>query len=1311
MPINLKGFVQGRSRKPDSDRIPKTTTKLWSNEIRPSGLESSEERKEFERPKQLWAKPNVMHFGGYEINKKQSQTLRVVNKSLDTVRLIVLNPTTPFFRLNWKKDKPGFLAPGMALEVVVDFAPTEWRYYYDAIRINCGQEKILVPIHAYPVMNEVVFPKLFDVGKASLGAVKECVIPLKCTAPIAFEFEISVTKEHYDFKIYPLNGIVPANGEFPLKIAYSPTKLSTAEFKIVLNIAQFGYKPFETTIIGSGVTDFVSTAGNGDIQPSAFGRTNKRPATSSKSLKAKHASGAGAVDDAGAELASKINRSRSKKAAKKRSYLEQKSEYFLEKGGIKVPHSLQKGHHLINFVLTQEEGRLKPHDLRQAIKNQNRLQKEQMTALDTATAANVDAIDAIQKTKKNTSHGTPTAKFRGVGSGPSLSHTTMVEEAESMGKESQSKRVREAMFTREMNDISTEEKQRQFKNAVVLGEPLMTADQINQVKNARNSREIALQIQSREVDRQRIETESLGPYQDPPKLCPVPLEEAKTVSVTIKPKFNEYDNDTWDMRNRIVRKFVSCVTKYIVRRRVAERISALKMRLGASAGFDTITPEDVAALIEQDNKNTSSIAGNDTQSNTAKTYATDKNTIEDDEAMIELRQRPVEIVRDLFYERFSQFDKDSATAMHPMNPSKMPFFHNVEYSSLIVPKEYELAGYTEEPLPAFQSWIPRENDRKLLQGAAEEISFQRFKHLEELDQSDQAKMARVQHERYIAADEREKALIAFKKYDSDGSGSIDNNEMADILKELGLELEKNDPIIQNVMDSTDIDDDGFVSFDEFLVFYRKCLSVYAEAAAKSGDVTKRLDIMYLQSRTQPCAPPVQLTRRLRLNPMYHRLPNSNQLEFHRTYNLRPQPISKSIARPLANEQAHLLNNAEQGFLLRKFHPERSHFEILPSFYQSPTECARSNEFNADIDLIPWKAKRTPWRLTTPAGLTVEVDSTSIAPIPDNTILRPELRVPKDREIEEEYSIGRKQAAPTWAGVKPENFLLSGPQSDDDLSDSDTDSEDECGLPLRPKHDILLTPAVARHFFENVEFDTLYANELDNAKSHLEKKFKKLTKHSEEEDSNSVHQLSVAEQSILTDLQTQLSTLEEEIKQFGDERIQASEKDADAIDAQDASTKHSLFCQPRTIGSVYGRELCTETDGAAPTIDEQNMSSKLRDSRHADISEEDSLGVNKETKNSDAGSLVKRFETDEERDERLANEHMEKIASLERNTHRLLRWGNRGPGHKLAMHKRDAALLQIAEEIDQKKTKKFTQLVDEVAKLTQNAMEPGLHIEM
>lgn len=1319
--LEMDGLVDLRPRKEESVIQPNTATKRWASEIRLTGLESAKEAKQQGEPSNLQALPTVMHFGGYELNKVQSQKLRVVNKSLDTIRLTVLKPTTPFFQLKWEKNKPGFLAPGMALAVHVQFAPTEWRYYYDCVRINCGDEKILVPIHAYPIMNQAVFPKRFDVGKARLGTTKKRAIKLKCTAPIAFEFEVKFIKEHYDFKVSPARGIVPANGEVPVVIEYTPTKLSTTECSIMLNIAQFNYQPFETTITGSGVTDFVSDVGEDDDRPAAFGTTNKSKAKTvtrqaDPGLPAiPKAVGAGAVRDAGAEFAATMNRSRALKAVRRKQLAAKANgpppDYAAVSDGIRVPHRLQDGHHMVNFVLTQQKGKLKPKDLKKAVEEQRREREAQEAALRAASALHSPEADQGLESKTSAGHipRKPPERYRGPGSGPSLSHPTIIAEVQARGRETQPPQIREATYIRAMNAIETEEKQREFKSAPVLGEPLMSQEELDSVQEARAQREIELGIVARTVDRARIETESLGPYQDPPSHCPVPLEEVPKLQEDpqFKPQFNQYVNDTWRMRSRVVKKFVGSVTKFIVRRRIDERLAAIKKRLGVAATTGTITKEAVAALVEEDQTSRGAGTG-DSKATDRKAPATasDGSVLSDEEAkalkahmaaVAAARAQPVQIQFERFYERNSQYDADGATSAAPMGPAALPTYHNLQYLPLAVPKEYELAGYVEDSMPPFQTYVPSEVDRELLVGAIEEESFRPTKTLAELDLSEQSQLARVQHERYVEAEERAQAKLAFAKYDADGSGSIDSHEMAKVLMDLGLlDLGADDPILRSVMDSADVDDDGEVSFNEFLIFFRKCLAARNTAAAAAGDASKRLDLTFFHPKAQPTALPVQLSERLRAKRVFHTLPPADELEFRPEHDLRPVLVGPTVPHPLANEPAQVLVDAERGFLCHEHRTERAPFELLPMFFQSPADCIAEGEFASNIDLVPWRASRAQWQLATPGGLTTAIEGCtddSIAAVP---VLRPELLVAHEGEQRTKLDTSIEY----FAGVRPGELLLKEPQSDDDLSDSDTDSEDEWGLPLRPNRDMLLTPAVARHFCEELSFEAIYARELElERQDFADKVAVKVSGTAVPPSEGQPTSSTRAAEVIAAAVSERAISLDAEIKQTTEAAAAVLEGGDQALQAARESVVAAMVSQPRTVGSVYGRELRTDVDGPAPTIVEQYASPKLIVHAADDtavVGDDESRPV----------------ETEEEHDERMARERAFQLARLARDTHRDLRWTNRNhPDFPQQQFSRDSALVKIADSIERERTPLFDTLPQAVAEFTKDAVDPLLRVQL
>lgn len=71
------------------------------------------------------ALPNVVKFQGFEINKKQTLKLLLVNKSKFSQRLALIPPTTPFFKI--KFTKRGLVAPGLSEIVYVTFIPESYQ--------------------------------------------------------------------------------------------------------------------------------------------------------------------------------------------------------------------------------------------------------------------------------------------------------------------------------------------------------------------------------------------------------------------------------------------------------------------------------------------------------------------------------------------------------------------------------------------------------------------------------------------------------------------------------------------------------------------------------------------------------------------------------------------------------------------------------------------------------------------------------------------------------------------------------------------------------------------------------------------------------------------------------------------------------------------------------------------------------------------------------------------------------------------------------------------------------------------------------
>jgi len=202
-------------------------------------------------------RPQTLHFGGFQVHQEHTHTLRILNISARSLRVAIIGPSTPFFRIGY--DKKGLLAPGMSEEITVTFTPHEWRYYYDTIKIFCGDlaENLVVPIHAYPSANDIKLPRILDFGRVAVGTSRTKVIPLSCTVPIQFEFEITVLEAHPDFQIAPLAGVIPPDGTTNVVVTFLPTRHRTSRTELQFSIAQFDFDPVTVTVVGSCSPDIM----------------------------------------------------------------------------------------------------------------------------------------------------------------------------------------------------------------------------------------------------------------------------------------------------------------------------------------------------------------------------------------------------------------------------------------------------------------------------------------------------------------------------------------------------------------------------------------------------------------------------------------------------------------------------------------------------------------------------------------------------------------------------------------------------------------------------------------------------------------------------------------------------------------------------------------------------------------------------------------------------------------------------------------------------------------------------------------------
>uniref|UniRef100_A0A3P9NT52 Cilia and flagella associated protein 221 n=1 Tax=Poecilia reticulata TaxID=8081 RepID=A0A3P9NT52_POERE len=181
------------------------------------------------------AEPPELHFSGFELGKSYTKTV---------VRITLVQTKTLICELDR-------LIPGLAYTVNVAFCPDDWCYFSDCIRVHCkDEENLLIPVHAYPVINDLHIPTHINLSAIPLGQSVYHVIPLRCSCPVDFEFQVYIIQPHDAYSIYPVAGVIPANGEVLLTVTFCPLQYETSQFTFQLVISQFKTKPYLCTITG-----------------------------------------------------------------------------------------------------------------------------------------------------------------------------------------------------------------------------------------------------------------------------------------------------------------------------------------------------------------------------------------------------------------------------------------------------------------------------------------------------------------------------------------------------------------------------------------------------------------------------------------------------------------------------------------------------------------------------------------------------------------------------------------------------------------------------------------------------------------------------------------------------------------------------------------------------------------------------------------------------------------------------------------------------------------------------------------------------
>ena len=501
----------------------------------------------------LVAEPGMVHFAGFSIGKSYKHTVRIVNKSSQNTRIHLFYPKSQHFKA--KCSKIGNLAPGLADDIVIEFTPTAYQYYYDCIKVQNEAGNLLIPLHAYPVINKIDFPRNYDMGIHPLGEKTIRHVQLSCSVPMQFEFRIQITRPHSDFNIYPLFGIIPANGSIDIVIEFTPVKMACVRTEILLLVSQYGFQPFRCTIVGS----------------SAPGATSKRQSQRIEEPAILFINDTGDARDEDEQVIDMSNQTSTlspRQTLKTRREIKKTKQIVIEEEiqeGLKIPKDME-GLAASNFVLTQEPGKLKPRDLKKAITEQRELRQKQQ--------------EEQEELRKRTG-----------GSSGSLSFEAIIAE-ESVIEHTTTRQLRELAYLQDLQEIDQAEKDLEFQSQKDrLGDIEMKPEEIDAVHQLREYvAECQIQKQ-RESARNTFETKSFGLYSTPPTRAEGPVD----FVLESEADFDEYKNDLWAKRKRTVLRLTRAISRCIIRNRASKRLALIKKRL---AGANTRA--EVRKLVEQD---------------------------------------------------------------------------------------------------------------------------------------------------------------------------------------------------------------------------------------------------------------------------------------------------------------------------------------------------------------------------------------------------------------------------------------------------------------------------------------------------------------------------------------------------------------------------------------------------------------------------------------------------------------------------------------------------------------------------------------
>ena len=341
-------------------------------------------------------------------------------------------------------------------------------------------------------MNRVKLPRRVDFGACALLDVVERCVVLRCEVPIAFEYRVAVTRAHAQFELVsPLQGVVAAHESVRLLVRYSPLTLGTSVMQLQVEVSQLDAPPHAMEIVGNCVAGLARARALDHAARGFLERTKGDAWAGSLDHASQLNRYAGQLplprpgqhwDLDYVDKGGTVQTSATTRAGVSAPFVEQDepSEYVTE--GLRIPVSLAAGEQRsVNYVLTQQPGKLKPKDLPQAVaqrrlrRAEQRKDQEELRALTGADAGALSAhsicaeiahplrdLDraAAQKRKAD-------AHFEALVQDEASAQTNAKQSAPRCDDDANqtSRQLREQAFLQDLNDLELAEKEREFKGS------------------------------------------------------------------------------------------------------------------------------------------------------------------------------------------------------------------------------------------------------------------------------------------------------------------------------------------------------------------------------------------------------------------------------------------------------------------------------------------------------------------------------------------------------------------------------------------------------------------------------------------------------------------------------------------------------------------------------------------------------------------------------------------------------------------------------------------------------------------------------